>query len=109
MSLGARLRGLFSGGEKKEVVRVHVLLKGRIGLGWQDVDRTFELPKGATLQTLLEAAEREGVSLKDAIENSPHLKHTLMKNGERCPVDEHLDDPLHDGDEIYLLAPFAGG
>ena len=109
MSLGARLRGLFGQGEAKAGVRVHVLLKGRIGSGWLDVDRHFELPEGATLQTLLDVAERQGVSLKAAIADSPHLKHTLMKNGERCPLAENLATPLNDGDEIYLLAPFAGG
>ena len=30
-------------GRGEPVVRVHVLIKGRIGEGWQDVDRTLEL------------------------------------------------------------------
>jgi molybdopterin converting factor small subunit len=90
-------------------IRVHVLIKGRIGEGWQDTDRTFALPEGATLRALLDAADRVGVALRDAIANSPHLAHTLMLNGERCPVDANLDRPLADGDRIYLLAPLAGG
>jgi molybdopterin converting factor small subunit len=32
-----------------------------------------------------------------------------MVNGERCPIDEHAGRELADGDEIYLLAPLAGG
>jgi molybdopterin converting factor small subunit len=32
-----------------------------------------------------------------------------MWNGERCPVDEHITRPMKDGDEVYLLAPLAGG
>jgi molybdopterin converting factor small subunit len=32
-----------------------------------------------------------------------------MLNGERCPVDENASRPMVDGDEVYLLAPFAGG
>jgi molybdopterin converting factor small subunit len=33
----------------------------------------------------------------------------MMLNGERCPLAEHKDRVLADGDEIYLLAPLAGG
>ncbi|MCE2557170.1 MAG: phosphotransferase [Acidobacteria bacterium] len=32
-----------------------------------------------------------------------------MINGERCPLDANRERPLEDGDEIYLLAPVAGG
>ena len=90
-------------------IRVHVLVKGRIGEGWQDVDRTFSLPPGATLSTLLDAAERDGVGLREAISKSPHLAHTLMLNGDRTPLDENLGRVLSDGDQVYLLAPLAGG
>jgi hypothetical protein len=90
-------------------IRVHVLIKGRIGEGWYDVDRTFALPEGATLGALLEAAEKDGVGMRAAIASSPHLSHTLMLNGERCPVDENASRPLNDGDEVYLLAPLMGG
>jgi molybdopterin converting factor small subunit len=106
------MRELFKkifGGERRPVVRVHVLLKGRIGDGWQDVDRTLELPVGATLGALIEHAERERIPLRDAIDKSPHLRHTLMLNGERCPVAENLERELKDGDQVYLLAPLAGG
>jgi molybdopterin converting factor small subunit len=96
-------------GPKSKVVRVHVILKGRIGEGWQDVDRVLELPEGATLAALFEHAERKGIPLRDAVDKSPHLRHTLMWNGERCPVDQHLTRALSDGDEIYLLSPLAGG
>ena len=64
---------------------------------------------GATLATLLDEAERRGIPLREALADSPHLRHTLMLNGERCPVDENLDRALADGDEVYLLAPLAGG
>lgn len=102
------LKKLF-GSSAGPVVRVHVLLKGRIGDGWQDVDRTLELPAGATLATLIEHAERERIPLRDAIDKSPHLRHTLMLNGERCPVAENMQRELKDGDQVYLLAPLAGG
>ena len=91
------------------VVRVHVLIKGRIGDSWQDVDRTLVLPVGATLATLLEHAERDRIPLRDAIDKSPHLRHTLMLNGDRCPVDDNMGRELKDGDQVYLLAPLAGG
>ena len=104
------LKKLFgSGGSVVSVVRVHVLIKGRIGDGWLDVDRTLELPVGATLATLLEQADRQRIPLRDAIDKSPHLRHTLMLNGERCPVADNLDRALNDGDQVYLLAPLAGG
>ena len=90
-------------------IRVHVILKGRIGDGWHDVDEQIPLPAGATLSTLLDEAERRGIRLRAAIADSPHLRHTLMLNGTRCPVEENLGRPLADGDELYLLAPFAGG
>jgi molybdopterin converting factor small subunit len=64
---------------------------------------------GSTLTTLLDAAEREGVGLREAIASSPHLAHTLMINGERCPVADNAARTLVDGDEVYLLAPIAGG
>jgi molybdopterin converting factor small subunit len=90
-------------------IRVHVLIKGRIGDGWQDVDRTLELPLGATLADLIDHAHARGIALRDAIDKSPHLRHTLMLNGERCPVDANLTRVLADGDQVYLLAPLAGG
>ena len=108
MSVLAPLRRLFTraapGG-----IRVHVLLKGRIGAGWYDVDEQLALPAGATLGDLLTAAEARGIALRRALADSPHLRHTLMLNGERCPVDENLGRRLADGDEVYLLAPLAGG
>ncbi len=90
-------------------IRVRVLIRGRIGAGWHDVDRTFRLPQGATLAELLPLADRAGVPLSEAIRASPHLRDTLMINGERCPLDANRERPLEDGDEIYLLAPVAGG
>lgn len=90
-------------------IRVHVLIKGRIGEGWYDVDRTLAVPAGTTLSALLDLAQRDGLPLRDAIQSSPHLRHTLMWNGERCPLDAHAARRLEDGDSIYLLAPIAGG
>ena len=90
-------------------IEVRVVLKGRIGPGWHDVDRRLRLPPGATLEQLLEQAERDGIALRAALAASPHLADTLMWNGERCPVDLHRGRALADGDEIYLLGPLAGG
>ncbi|HEU4429714.1 MAG TPA: MoaD/ThiS family protein [Myxococcota bacterium] len=88
---------------------MRVILKGRIGDGWYDVNEQLALPAGATLGDLIAHAERRGIALARAIEESPHLRHTLMWNGERAPVDEHRDRALADGDQIYLLGPLAGG
>ena len=87
---------------------MHVLIKGRIGDGWVDVDEHIRVPTGTTLAALVDAADAAKVPLRMAIENSPHLRDTLMLNGERCPIDQD-DRVLADGDEVYLLAPLAGG
>lgn len=107
MSVVDALRGLLGLGGPR--VRVHLLLRGRIGEGWLDVDRTFSLPEGATLASLIEAAAREGIDLEGAIAKSPHLASTLMWNGERRPLADCRDSPLADGDQIYLLSSIAGG
>jgi molybdopterin converting factor small subunit len=97
------------GGDAPGTIRVHLILKGRTGAGWYDVDETLALPPGATLRTLLDVAKDRGIPLEEALSTSPHLAHTLMLNGERCPVEENEDRPLADGDQIYLLSPLAGG
>ena len=106
MSLADRVRGWMGGTPR---INVRVFVNGRIGEGWRKIDRTFSLPEGTTLHGLIDRADRAGLDLSGAIAASPHLKHTLMLNGERCPLDEHRDRPLNDGDEVYLLAPIAGG
>jgi len=90
-------------------IRVHVLIKGRIGLGWHDVDEHVRVPTGTTLGKLLELADSPRLPLRAALADSPHLTDTLMLNGERCPVEANADRVLAEGDEIYLLAPLAGG
>jgi molybdopterin converting factor small subunit len=90
-------------------IRVHVLIRGRIGDGWFDVDETVKLAPGTTLGALLSRDDQLGRALREAVERSPHLAHTLMLNGDRCPVDEHRDRALADGDQLYLRAPLAGG
>ncbi len=111
MGLGDRLRGVFGSKGPGRQIRVHLLLKGRIGVGWYDVDETLSLPEGATLGDFIDSAEQDGLQLRRAIASSPHLRHTLMLNGERCPIEEagNLARPLADGDQVYLLAPLAGG
>jgi molybdopterin converting factor small subunit len=101
MGIFDRLRG--------ESLRVHVVIRGRIGDEWRDVDTYLRVPQGTTLAELVEAAERANVPLRHALEHSPHLRDTMMLNGERCPLDEHGGRALADGDELYLLAPLAGG
>ncbi len=96
-------------GNKRPKIKVHVMIRGRIGEGWYDVDETLKAPEGVTLGELIELGENKGVPFHDALEHSPHLRHTLMLNGDRCPVEKNRDKVLRDGDEIYLLAPLAGG
>jgi molybdopterin converting factor small subunit len=90
-------------------VRIHILIKGRIGDDWKDIDEHVRVPAGTTLGKLLEIADSAKIPLRQALEHSPHLTDTLMLNGERCPVADNADRVLAEGDEIYLLAPLAGG
>lgn len=101
MGIFDRLRG--------DQIKVHVLIRGRIGEDWKDIDTHLKLPVGTTLERLVETAQRAGIPMREALANSPHLADTLMLNGERCPFTEHRDRVLADGDEVYLLAPLAGG
>ena len=101
MGIFDRLRG--------DQIRVHILIRGRIGDAWRDVDEHLRIPAGTTLGKLVEVAEAAGVPLREALEHSPHLTDTMMLNGERCPIGENASRVLADGDEIYLLAPLAGG
>lgn len=101
MGIFDRLRG--------DSLRVHIIIRGRIGDTWRDVDTYLRVPRGATLAELVEAAERARIPLREALAASPHLADTMMLNGERCPLAEHGARPVADGDELYLLAPLAGG
>ena len=100
---------LFGKRDEAGTIRVHVLIRGRIGDGWYDIDETVRVPAGTTLDQLIADGDRLKVPLRAAVEDSPHLAHTLMWNGERCPVAEHGKRELADGDEVFLLAPLAGG
>jgi hypothetical protein len=91
------------------VIKIHLLIRGRIGEGWVEVDENLKVPRGTTLRGLIDFADKRRIPLRDALANSPHLAHTLMLNGERTPLDEHGDRELADGDQLYLLAPLAGG
>ena len=101
MGIFDRLRG--------DQIKIHILIRGRIGDDWKDVDEYMRVPQGTTLGQLVEVADHAGVPLSEALARSPHLVDTLMLNGERCPFDANRDRVLADGDEIYLLAPLAGG
>ena len=94
---------------RKRMIRVHLMLRGRLGEGWVDVDDELKIPEGTTLAGFIDLCQARGIPLADAIAHSPHLAHTLMWNGDRCPVDEARDRVLADGDQIYLLSPLAGG
>jgi molybdopterin converting factor small subunit len=91
------------------MIRIHLMLRGRVGEGWVDVDEELKVPEGTTLSAFIELCKELHIPLAEAIERSPHLAHTLMWNGDRCPVEESRDRALADGDQIYLLSPLAGG
>ncbi len=90
-------------------MKIHILIRGRIGDDWKDIDKQLKLPDGTTLAQLVPLAEAAKIPIREALANSPHLAETLMLNGERCPFAEHRDRVLEEGDELYMLAPLAGG
>lgn len=104
--LGDKIRGLL---RREPTIAVHLMIKGRIGEGWLDIDKTVKVPPGTTLGAFVEIADQRGIPLTQALADSPHLKDTLMWNGERAPVADSADRQLGDGDTLYLLAPIAGG
>lgn len=101
MGIFDRMRG--------DTIRVHIVIRGRIGEGWRDIDDHLRVPAGTTLGRLVAVTDAAGIPLREALDHSPHLVDTLMLNGERCPFVENAERVLADGDEIYLLAPLAGG
>jgi molybdopterin converting factor small subunit len=101
MGIFDRLRG--------ESLRIHIIIRGRIGDEWRDIDTHLRVPQGTTLAELIEAAARANIPLRESLARSPHLSDTMMLNGERCPLGENGGRELADGDELYLLAPLAGG
>lgn len=98
MGIFDRLRG--------DQIKIHILIRGRIGDDWKDIDEHLRLPAGTTLGKLVAL---DVVPLREALDHSPHLRDTMMMNGERCEFATNQDRVLVDGDEIYLLAPLAGG
>lgn len=90
-------------------IKVHILIRGRIGDDWKDVDEYVRLPVGTTLGKLVDVADASKLPLREALDHSPHLRDTMMLNGERCELEANRERVLADGDEIYLLAPLAGG
>jgi molybdopterin converting factor small subunit len=101
MGIFDRLRG--------DQIKIHVLVRGRIGDDWKDVDEYVRVPAGTTLARFVDVADEAGIPLSESLANSPHLRDTMMLNGERCPLADNRERVLADGDEIYLLAPLAGG
>jgi molybdopterin converting factor small subunit len=101
MGIFDRLRG--------DQLKIHVVIRGRIGDEWKEIDTYLRVPQGTTLGKLVETATSSGIPLREALDKSPHLHDTMMLNGERCPFTENQERVLADGDEIYLLAPLAGG
>ena len=101
MGIFDRLRG--------DQLKIHIVIRGRIGDDWKDIDTFLRVPAGTTLGRLVEVADSAAIPLRDALEHSPHLTDTMMLNGERCPFLENAEREMKDGDEIYLLAPLAGG
>ena len=68
-------------------IRIHILIKGRIGDTWRDVDEYVRLPKGTTLGRLVEVAGREYmVRGRGYVKSVSDLEKLVLKAGEGTPV-----------------------
>ena len=87
-------------------IEIRIFIRGRFGDDWKDIDKRVRLSAGTTLGRLVDTSP---LPIRDALDHSPHLRDTLMLNGERCPIADNRERVLADGDVLYLLAPLAGG
>lgn len=88
-------------------IRIHILMRARIGDDWKDIAEHVRVPAGTTLGKLLDITDAAQLPLREALVHAPHLTETLLLNGQRCPLDANADRVLADRDEISLLAPLA--
>jgi len=91
-----RLRG--------DQIKIHIVIRGPEGEGWQNVDTHIRVPAGTTIAQLVDAAETARIPLRTALANAPELGETMRVNQEPCSVTAHGDRILADGDQV-LLAP----
>ena len=54
-------------GKRKDAITIHVLIRGRIGDGWYDVDERVALPPGTTLAQLVADGDRYRLPLAAAL------------------------------------------
>jgi sulfur-carrier protein len=77
-----------------------------------DVQVRMDLPKGATIRSLLAGLSGRYNGLDDRLFAAPETLRdfiNILKNGRNIQFLAGLDTPLDDGDIIALFPPVAGG
>ena len=77
-----------------------------------DAQIRMDLPKGATIRSLLGELTGRYEGLNDLLFAAPGILRdfvNILKNGRNVEFLGRLDTPLDDGDVIALFPPLAGG
>jgi molybdopterin synthase sulfur carrier subunit len=75
-------------------------------------DIALDLPEGSTLNGLLEGLGRRSPGIREALlddQGSPRRSVIIMVNKKRQTRAEFGSRELHDGDEVAIYPPVAGG
>jgi hypothetical protein len=62
-------------------IKIHLLIRGRIGDGWVDIDDKLKIPAGTTLRGLLAITDARRIPLRDRSEIVIELGSPIPPHG----------------------------